>query len=534
MKTTQLKDNETLNNSTTAAMEEKRGNFHHFQSEPVINDPNNRTLAMITLDIGEKTEVIKICHGDDVRKIAIEITNKHNLTEEAIDFLIENINNQIKANNMKPEFEHTIKSSCEEENNETNVNNKSLAEIQYENWQRILQQKSKLKPQKQQDPNFMKHNEYSSFQSAPQMNLKFYRDENHGRDKTPSIYEKLYQAAVSSQNKKEEKSRVSIEEKLRRDKSATFKPKINHFKGKNNNNTSVSPVRTPKEISDYLYNDGKKYMENRKKKEKMKEEMELEKCSFKPIINKTSETLVTEKQNRPIYKNIHEKLYKGGLVDKDRKEKWRKINFDLYYPFQPLTNNKDKDSSISTKKEDIEKLIERLANTKKIQEKSFPHLNSKNSTDFDKKTGKPLFHPVITKDKYYYDAKAKENTEYEQVIKELTDQLSKKKDNNQNLEKKQKNNEKVLKKPKKDKKINENPLDILIKEMFDLMDDDKDQWISSDNIDVSAIDPYFLEIIEEILYDMEERKQKLDISLFIKRIKEFGLEARIHKVIFFN
>lgn len=515
--TQEIKDEENLNQSFSN-MKEKFSKLPKFQSEPMLNEQQNKILALITIDIGEKTEIVKILEGDDVRKIAIGITEKNNLSEEAVDYLIENINMQIKANNEKPQFFHNKKHSIDE-SQEINLNNKSLAEMQYENWQKILQQKTNLKNMSNQQQHFKKQNDFGSYRSTPQLN-----NSREFRSQTPSIYEKLYQAALNSQNKKEEKSRVSIEERIKRDRNeSTFRPKTNsHYQNKTKN-TSVSPIRTGKEVSEHLYKEGKKYLENKKKREKVKEELELEKCPFKPEINKTSKTLLEEK-SRNKYKSIHDKLYKGGKEEEIKREKWRKVHFDLYYPFQPNID-KEKSSLSLIKKEDRSEFIERLVNSRKIQEQNNTHLKIKNSVEIDKKTGQALFHPVITKDKYYYSAKSKENEEYNEVKSELLRYMENK--NNSAFVKKDLNKSK---KPKENLDMINDPFLKALKEIFDLMDDDKDKWISSKKIDISEIDPYFLEIIQEILIEMEDKKEKLDFNLFYARIKEFNLERKVFEV----
>ena len=525
------RDRDSLKQSPKS--KENLENIHNYRSEPLISEPQDKALAVITLDIGDKTEIVKIFEGDDIRKKAREITQKHNLTEEAVDYLIENINDQIISNGNKPQGSHKFKNSADT-STDINLNNKSLAEIQYENWQKILQQKSKLKPdhiaEHATNSNFHKSPDNMIFKSNPQINTN-HHNSNEIKDfdeKNVSIYEKLYHAAVQSQNKKKEKSRI-YEEEMKRDKSeSNFKPNINNFKSKQpkNNNTSVSPIRNAHEISDYLYNDGKKYMERKKKIEKIKEEMELEKCSFKPNINKTSQILSENKNTRTHYKTIHDKLYRGGIEEEQQKEQWRKAKFELYYPFQPNLGKEERNSCSVLKKENIEEFINRLVHSKQLNEQSNTNLRIKELYEIDKNTGQALFQPHITKDQYYYNVKSKENDEYEEFKKEAKQHLKEPKDVNDatnQKEKKQIVNE--------NKEIKEDQMTKLLRNIFNLMDNDKDKWISSTHIDISEVDPYFLEIIQEILFEMEEKKQKIDFKIFIRRIKDYHLEKSIFEVI---
>jgi len=516
------------------SMRDRIQSLHNFRSEPVLGEANNikdfmKPLAVITLDIGEKTEIVKIFEGEDIKKKAIEITKKHNLTEEAVDYLIENINLQIKSSlNEKNSVNHYLKNSIDT-TTDLNLVNKSLAEIQYENWQKILQQKTKLKHDHARNTNPSKPHEMNSYASTPNMNYHL-NNSKISDDRNASIYEKLYQAAVYSQNKKKENSRIFIETKEKKDNfESTFKPQINSkFKPKSSKNTSVSPIRRPQDVSDYLYNDGKKYMERKKKTEKIKEEMELEKCPFKPNINKTSHILNENQSNKSPYKNIHEKLYKGGMEEEHKKEMWRKKNFNLYYPFQPNLFKEEKNVSMM-KKEEYDEFINRLVNSKKIKEQNYTNVKIQDLGDIDKKTGQALFQPIITKDQYYYNVKSKENDEYEELRREIKENL-KVKGKNVKKEKMNKTDNNIKHEKNVNVEIKEDDMTKLLRGIFKSMDDDKDKLISSKNIDLSEIDPYFLEIIQEILYEMEEKKQKLDFKTFFSRIKEYGFEKKIYEV----
>ena len=512
------------------SMRDRIQSLYNYRSEPAIGDPKEaKPLAVITLDIGEKTEIVKIFEGDDIKKKAMEITKKHNLAEEAVDFLIENINAQIKSSVMeKSSANHLAKNSIET-TNELNLNNKSLAEIQYENWQKILQQKSQIKHENARKTQSPKP-EMNSYGSAPNFMHHHLNNSKDSEGRNASIYEKLYQAALYSQSRKKENSKISIETKiLKENKESTFKPKINNFRPKDSKNTSVSPIRNAKEISEYLYNDGKKYMERKKRTEKIKEEIELEKCPFKPNISRSSQILVENQHNKSPYKSIHEKLYKGGIEEENQREIWRKKNFNLYYPFQPNVCKEETNVSI-LKKEGQDEFINRLVNSKKIRQQNEKNIKIKDMVEIDKKTGQELFKPVITKDQYYFNVKAKENNEYEDLRQEIRQNLKGKEKRKKVIEREKINKTDNQIKLEKNKNVKEDKMTKLLREIFDMMDDDKDKFISSKHIDLSEIDPYFLEIIQEILYEMEEKKEKMDFYTFLGRIKEYGFDKRVHDV----
>lgn len=68
----------------------------------------------------------------------------------------------------------------------------------------------------------------------------------------------------------------------------------------------------------------------------------------------------------------------------------------------------------------------------------------------------------------------------------------------------------------------------IVKYIFDKLDDDNDGFISSQKIDLNSIDTRFLELIQNVLYDMEKMKKHLDINEFISELEKFSL---IHKLL---
>jgi len=74
----------------------------------------------------------------------------------------------------------------------------------------------------------------------------------------------------------------------------------------------------------------------------------------------------------------------------------------------------------------------------------------------------------------------------------------------------------------------------ILKELFESMDDDGDGVISSDKIDLSNINPGFLEIIQDVLLKVDEERSWLNFQRFLNQIEENHLEVKIHNVkIFF-
>lgn len=70
----------------------------------------------------------------------------------------------------------------------------------------------------------------------------------------------------------------------------------------------------------------------------------------------------------------------------------------------------------------------------------------------------------------------------------------------------------------------------ILRNIFNGMDDDNDGMISSEKIDLSKIDPDFLEIIQDILLKVDEEKSWLNFQRFLNQIEENHLEVKIHNV----
>lgn len=63
----------------------------------------------------------------------------------------------------------------------------------------------------------------------------------------------------------------------------------------------------------------------------------------------------------------------------------------------------------------------------------------------------------------------------------------------------------------------------IVKYIFDKLDDDNDGLISGQKIDLNDIDTRILELIQNVLYDMEEQKKSLDINEFIAELEKYRL-----------
>lgn len=317
-----------------------------YHSEPVF--PSSRPAkpkAIISLNIGDYIEQIKVFEGQDLYEIAIEIATKYDFNEEFIEYLVQNIENQLKDHEKKQQksFLSTIDSISSQQT-------KSQKELHYENWQRILKEKLNNNPN-------TNNNIQNKASETPLKNSKF----------------------------------------------SPIKQR------------SVSPIRNMNDcsnITEKLFNESKILKKKQINSEKLKEENELRQCSFKPKINEKSlKILNRDKSEKP----IHEKLYEESSFIIEKKDKFQKEQFSKNYPFKPETtpkNNREFNSNTNNKVNMMKKqkeLTTRLVNSKKDSEKSFLNMKKK-GLEADNQNN---FTPNITKDKYYYKAKEKEDIELE-------------------------------------------------------------------------------------------------------------------------
>lgn len=401
-----------------------------YNSEPIYSsNKHSKPKAIITLNIGDSLEQLKIYEGQDLYEIAADFANKHDLTEDFIEFLIENIQNQMLEHDRKSKSSFLSNF----DNPKTNENPiKSEREAHYENWQKIMKERIDNKPQ------LAKKN----------------------TDKVSPLRQR-----------------------------------------------SVSPIKGPTNITEKLFNESKILKNKQMKSEKIKEESELKNCSFRPKINDKSKRIIERDKSN---KSIHEKLYEETSFIKEKKEKERKEEFSRNYTFKPAVSPIKLNNRTNQKSQ--KELTARLVNSKKESDKTLYIMKKKDLIENN-------FTPNITKDKYYQKVKEKEELELQNSQILITPQ------------------EKVQQPPKPienpNKLNNNNIFDeylTIIKGLFNSMDDDKDGVISSDKIDLSKVDPGFLEIIQEILLKVDEEKSWLDLPRFLNEIEENHLEVKIHNV----
>ena len=445
-----------------------------FKSEQNLSK-SSAPIAIITLDIGNIIETVPIKENDNIEQIAQNITKKFNLTNDAIQFLIENINHQIKINkfrniNKTPSIQ-SLKMIPEEENT-----NKSLAEIQYENWQKMIKNKfdnSFCKERKSPSPSPHKINERIRNKKNDSENITSTTNNNlhivHKKQNDSENIVKISHKDDSNQElskKNSDKNKILVHQRQYHEERKNLPNQINNTNTfldqdkPKDKSRSISFNKAALTISEQLYNDGNKKLSHQKNAEKLREEMELQNCSFKPKINGNSKKIINseKEQQKKRYENsnilvngnsktgdseksqkvnsknflnyektlitakninIHDKLYTEGLIDEIKKEKWRRERLKQDCPFQPNVDKHLGDEEKLNSGINFEKLIERLLNSKKISDIDLQNLKMKGNDGRDKVSGQKFFHPLIKKDKYYQSAKEKENLQYEEFSKEL-------------------------------------------------------------------------------------------------------------------
>lgn len=418
-----------------------------FKSEQNLSKPST-PIAIITLDIGNIIETVHIKENDNIEQIAKDITKKFNLNNDAIQFLIENINHQIKINQFqnlnKTASIQSLKMIQEQENKD-----RSLAEIQYESWQKMIKKKFDCSNSKEE----RKSPSYSANKITERIRNKKMDSENISNNRNKVNIDHKKQNDSENINEISNNSNQELSKNIsKKNEVLEHEIKINQVESKNLHNQtknqlldqnkskdksrSISFNKKAFNISEQLYNDGKRKLRHQKNAEKIKEEIEIQNCTFRPRINEKSKRIMSsEKKQQHLNSkknfnpkktfisskniNIHDKLYTEGLIDELNKEKWRRERFKKDCPFQPNVYKYLEEENRRNPDVNLQKLIERLLNSKKISDLDLQNLKMKENNGRDKVSGQRLFHPVIKKDKYYQSAKEKENLQYEEFSKKF-------------------------------------------------------------------------------------------------------------------
>ena len=306
---------------------------YDYNSEPVFssNKPN-KPKAIITLNIGDSLEQIKVYEGQDLYELARDFANRHDLNEEFIGFLVENIENQMKTtrNDKKSDFSRVDESFISNTAN-TFQSHRNEKELHYENWQKILKEKLSSKQQIPQP----------SMNKSPNPSPLRQRSVSPNTSRTLSnVNEKLFNESKYLQNKQKNVEKLKEESEL---KACSFKPEISENSKKLVKREKSSNSRS---IHEKLYEENS-FIKEKKEKEQREEFEKL--YPFKPEISEY-QPIVTKSQ-----KELTARLMNNTKKDKNINMLKKKEEFS----FQPKIT-KDKYYEKAKEKEDIE--IENYSN----------------------------------------------------------------------------------------------------------------------------------------------------------------------------
>ena len=197
--------------------------------------------------------------------------------------------------------------------------------------------------------------------------------------------ERLYVEGLISKQRQRRAEQRSLEERERREvEGVTFKPKISKASReitRNMRKQQVFVARDPKAA------ERERQMEAMKRE---REERELKECTFKPRINRRSETLVAERTEalREYDIRTHEQLYQDAAARKERQAQYAEWRPDDM-TFKPKTN-----ATLSTHEArgDKEDIVERLY-LQKARSDAIKEQTRRFGEGFDLNTGREFFKP---------------------------------------------------------------------------------------------------------------------------------------------
>jgi hypothetical protein len=214
-------------------------------------------------------------------------------------------------------------------------------------------------------------------------------------------------------------------------------------------------------------------------------------------------------------KNIHDFLYMETKLKQDQKMQLEKLHMDKLCPFTPYIPESVR-GLVKRKKETQEELTRRLINSKKESEEQLVKQRRQNDAPIDKKTGRPLYRPTVGRGPI--DPKTREVTVnldgyYDKKLLSFKTKVHEEEMLN-NLEKKKIFLEKSMKSILK-MKIEK------YKEVFDMLDSDKDGLISSKNIRLSALDSEMLYSLTPLLEEIQKKSLQMNFKDFCLHADKF-------------
>ncbi len=210
----------------------------------------------------------------------------------------------------------------------------------------------------------------------------------------------------------------------------------------------------------------------------------------------------------------------SDIVDDKKRKKIEEIRKKIY-PFKPEINKTTK--QLIQRNETKEEFINRLYNTKKEAEEIVIKYQRPSNIDKDPHTGEKMFKPKV--------GRGPKNPNQREITVNLDSHYD-----NKLLEKKKKiHEEEMFNNIQKKKMFLDNSMKGIMKikmqkykEIFDILDSDKDGFISYKNIKLSELNEDVLESLTPLFEDLQKKENYIDFKEFcikaddILEVKIFG------------
>lgn len=228
------------------------------------------------------------------------------------------------------------------------------------------------------------------------------------------------------------------------------------------------------------------------------------------IINKSKSKISPGKQLINS-KSIHNLLYTESEIKNEKKKRKEEEIIKKIYPFKPELNEKTK--ALTNKNETKEEFINRLYNSKKEAEEIIIRKKRPSDANKDPYTGEKLFVPKISrgpKNPNQREITVNLDSHYDYLLLEKKKKLHEEEMLN-NLQKKKIYLETSMKGVMRIKLQK-------YKEIFNLLDSDKDGFISYKNIKLSELNSDVLQSLTPLFEDLQKKGNYIDF-------KEFSIKA---------
>lgn len=461
---------------------------------------SNPDLLVMTVEIGDgRQDTLYVKEEDSPEALAYEFAQKHGLDPVATSLLVDLITQNKEAarrripKQSKP-FERPSAPS-EVDSFKPKVKSRESA-AKGSVYDRLYQRKKKPVVEKTRSASV------SSRQSG---------SFNYGE----WLYIRGMQSKESLKRAAETKKQA---EKVTVEQSLTFHPTINR-------KSSLLSPRYATRTEDLLL---RKEAEKKEKLEMRKlqaEEEKLKECSFTPRINQRSQQLDTSRSSvstKPRYEDLYQEASKRRERQLERFEDAAKSEFS----FRPEVH-----AAAKVPDPDPESFLNRIVNSKKKFEEEMEKLRQDLVTDTDPVTGQKLFEPAITKDPRF-DRHLETSSVHEHLYaqkdhkKQLTEKLAQELDENikaaQRSTKVTQNSEKLLENFRR--KAYEN--------LFNLLDSDRDGVLTSEKVDISALEDKTASILEPVLESILTSESETDFiqfhMLMDQLLEHLPLDAKSH------